>query len=81
MKHKLERQICYAAMAADGIRAESSSGGAFTILARNILARGGAICGAAFDEGFLCGLLEVDARLVFSCRLTEGAPCCRACYE
>lgn len=54
MKHKLERQICYAAMAADGIRAESSSGGAFTILARNILARGGAICGAAFDEGFQC---------------------------
>lgn len=36
---------------------------------------------SAFDEGFLCGLLEVDARLVFSCRLTEGAPCCRACYE
>ena len=45
---------CYAAMASDEIRAESSSGGAFTILARNILARGGAVCGAAFDEDFRC---------------------------
>ncbi len=45
---------CYAAMASDEIRAESSSGGAFTILARNILARGGAVCGAAFDEEFRC---------------------------
>ena len=41
-------------MASDAIRAESSSGGAFTILARYILARGGAVCGAAFDEGFRC---------------------------
>ncbi len=48
------RQICFAAMAGDDIRAESSSGGAFTILARNILARGGAVCGAAFDEEFRC---------------------------
>lgn len=47
-------QICYAAMASDEIRAESSSGGAFTILAREILARGGVVCGAAFDEKFRC---------------------------
>ena len=36
---------------------------------------------SAFDEGFLRGLLGIDARLVFSCRLTEGAPCCRARFE
>ena len=36
---------------------------------------------SAFDEGFLRGLLRVDAHLVFSCRLTEGAPCCRARFE
>ena len=36
---------------------------------------------SAFDEGFLRGLLGTDARLVFSCRLTEGAACCRARFE
>ena len=36
---------------------------------------------SAFDEGFLRGLLAIDAHLVFSCRLTEGAPCCRARFE
>jgi len=48
------RQTCYAAMASDELRAASSSGGAFTILAREVLARGGAVCGAAFDESFRC---------------------------
>ena len=33
------RQTCYAAMASDELRAASSSGGAFTILAREVLAR------------------------------------------
>ena len=41
---------CFAVMAADGLRARSSSGGAFGVLAGRILARGGAVCGAAFDE-------------------------------
>ena len=41
-------------MASDAIRAESSSGGAFTIFSCNILSRGGAVCGAAFDEDFRC---------------------------
>lgn len=36
---------------------------------------------SAFDEGFLRGLLATDARLEFSCRLTEGAPCCRAAFQ
>ena len=36
---------------------------------------------SAFDEGFLRGILGTDARLAFSCRLTEGASCCRARFE
>lgn len=47
-------QACYAAMAADDIRANSSSGGAFTVFARSFLSRGGAVCGAAFDGDFRC---------------------------
>ena len=50
----MKNQTCYAAMASDEVRAESSSGGAFTVLARSLLARGGAVCGAAFDEEFGC---------------------------
>ena len=33
---------------------------------------------SAFDEGFLRGIMSVEGKLSFSCRLTEGAPCCRA---
>ena len=33
---------------------------------------------SAFDEGFMCGIMGVEGALRFSCRLTEGAPCCRA---
>lgn len=47
-------QKCYAAMASDDVRSASSSGGAFTLFAREILSRGGAVCGAAFDEAFRC---------------------------
>lgn len=36
---------------------------------------------SAFDEGFLRGIMGVDGALRFSCRLTEGAPCCRAKLE
>lgn len=41
---------CYAAQADDAIRAVSSSGGAFTIIAEEILKRGGYVCGAAFRD-------------------------------
>ena len=47
-------QSCFAVMASDDIREKSSSGGAFTVLARNILSRGGVVCGAAFDGNFRC---------------------------
>lgn len=33
---------------------------------------------SAFDEGFICGVTGSEGPLEFSCRLTEGAPCCRA---
>lgn len=37
---------------------------------------------AAFDEGFMRGITGCAAAdLAFSCRLTEGAPCCRARFE
>ncbi len=37
---------------------------------------------SAFDEGFLRGLWSLDeADLVFSCRLTQGANCCRAHFS
>ena len=37
---------------------------------------------AAFDEGFMRGITGChSADLAFSCRLTEGAPCCRARFE
>lgn len=43
---------CYAARAQDDVRAISSSGGMFTVLARWILAQGGVVCGAAMEEDF-----------------------------
>ena len=33
---------------------------------------------SAFDEGFLRGIAGVEGSLCFSCRLTDGASCCRA---
>ena len=40
---------CYAAMASDEIRKESSSGGVFTILANYVLQKDGYVCGCTFD--------------------------------
>ena len=39
---------CYAAMANDEIRAVSSSGGVFSLLAEKIFAMGGVVCGATY---------------------------------
>ena len=44
----------YAVMAEDQIRQTSSSGGMFTLLAEEILRRGGVVCGAAFDSDLKC---------------------------
>ena len=46
-----EAPVVYAAYVNDdAVRKESSSGGLFTAIARLVLARGGYVCGAAFDE-------------------------------
>ena len=42
--------VCYAAMGQDELRKESSSGGAFSILAEYVLSNNGLVCGAKFDE-------------------------------
>lgn len=51
---------CYAAMADDEIRMNSSSGGMFTLLAKYILDKGGYVCGAAFKEDWSVHHLIVD---------------------
>lgn len=43
---------CYAVCADDNTRETSSSGGAFTVIATNIIKNDGIVCGAAFDSEF-----------------------------
>lgn len=43
---------CYAVMASDEIRNESSSGGIFTLLAEECLNENGMVCGAAWNDSF-----------------------------
>lgn len=43
---------CYAVQATDNVRLESSSGGAFTVLADRIIYDGGVVCAARFDSSF-----------------------------
>lgn len=45
-----EQPACYAYWAADDVRAKSSSGGAFTVLAEHITAQGGVVAGAAYAD-------------------------------
>jgi len=45
-----DRPHLYAVRAEDEIRKISSSGGMFTVLAEEIISRGGYVCGAAFDN-------------------------------
>lgn len=49
--HLKQNISCYAMMAEDTVREVSSSGGAFTLLAENILGKNGVVCGAAWDDG------------------------------
>ena len=51
---------CYAVMADDDVRFKSSSGGAFTVLAKEIFNRGGVVCGASFDENWVVKHVLVD---------------------
>ena len=43
---------CYAVMAEDNIREFSSSGGAFTLIANQIFAKNGSVCGVAFSGDY-----------------------------
>lgn len=51
----------YAAYTADdALREKSSSGGVFSVLAEEILSRGGVVAGAAFDDGLMVHHILVD---------------------
>lgn len=52
-KYKATQPDCYAVMAHDKIRMQSSSGGMFTVLAEYILGKGGLVCGAAYTDDYL----------------------------
>ena len=56
-----EMPKCYAAISNnDEIRKKSSSGGLFTMVADKILAQGGYVCGAAWDEKFVLKHMVVN---------------------
>lgn len=52
---------CFALWAEDRVRMGSSSGGAFTLLAKEILGEGGIVCGVAMDEKFYVHHVFVDS--------------------
>lgn len=52
---------CHAVMATDELRAKSSSGGVFSLLASACLKEGGVVYGAAFDEKLKLRHLRVDS--------------------
>jgi len=51
---------CYAVWAADEIRAKSSSGGVFSLIANEILREHGYVCGAAFEEETIVKHVVID---------------------
>lgn len=55
-----EHPDSYALMADDKIREKSSSGGAFTILAKYVFAKGGVVCGSALNENFEASHIIID---------------------
>ena len=55
-------EYIYAVQADDNIRMNSSSGGMFTLLANEIINRGGAVCGAAFINGKVCHIVIDDIK-------------------
>lgn len=53
---------CYAIMANDEIRAKSSSGGMFTLMAEYILGNSGYVCGAAYRDDFSVHHIIIDKK-------------------
>lgn len=54
-----EPEVC-AVRASDDIRAVSSSGGVFSVLANEVLDIGGIVCGAAFDENMILSHILIE---------------------
>lgn len=57
-----EDPACFAMMAKDDVRRDSSSGGAFTLVADWIFKQGGVVCGAAYSDD----VYSVQHRLAYS---------------
>ncbi len=60
VQDNLKSPECYAVWASDAIRSQSSSGGAFTLLAEFVIDQGGYVCGAAFDDEWRVRHVLVD---------------------
>lgn len=59
---------CYISYAKDNeIRLKSSSGGIFTLLAEEILNRGGIVFGAAFDKEFMVHHISISSKKYLEC--------------
>ena len=56
----LSKPKCYAVMANDEVRAKSSSGGIFTLLADYVLDKGGYVCGASYNDDWSVSHIIVD---------------------
>ena len=61
-KNNRPRPDCYAVCASDEIRRVSSSGGVFTLLAEEILARGGKVFGCAYGEDLIPHHVGIGSR-------------------
>lgn len=55
-----DEALCFAVQAPDELRAGSSSGGVFPVLARYIIQKGGIVCGAAFDDNWSVSHILID---------------------
>ncbi len=53
---------CYAVMADDETRKDSSSGGAFSIIAEYVLKQGGYVCGAALNEDLIVEHIIIESK-------------------
>lgn len=53
---------CYAVQASDELRSESSSGGAFSVFAEEILNRNGMVCGATMDKNIRVFHMCIDKK-------------------
>lgn len=59
-KNNTAKPDMYAVRASDDVRAISSSGGVFSLLANHIIEKGGYVCGAAFDNKMQLHHIMVD---------------------